>query len=326
MPCRSRLHQSSCVHNRNLLLYIRAEWLSSQDAGIEISLVLGIVIRLAMRMGIHRDSSVHFDITPFQGEMRRRIWSTLHEIDILYSFQLSLPTTIPQSDSDYAFPPNLPDDFREDTTELPPPRESTEATAVSYTVTKYRFTLLLGYIVTLAESRNINSNDILKYENALHEARRMMPPHLRISTAEATATVNMFLTKQRIGIDRIYQLAQCILHRKFLLYARADSNCMQHRRPCIDAAMTLLSCRAIIYLECNSTYPQSIEKRHSSTLSTQDFFVAGLAVALDLHYGYKSESMTASSNDTCLWGYDRRAEMITALEMSNQFWRICKDY
>ena len=54
---------------------IGAEWLSSQDVGIEISLVLGIAIRLAMRIGIHRDSSVHPDSLPFQGEMRRRIWA-----------------------------------------------------------------------------------------------------------------------------------------------------------------------------------------------------------------------------------------------------------
>lgn len=51
-----------------------------------------------------------------------------------------------------------------------------------------------------------------------------------------------------------------------------------------------------------------------------------MAVALDLHYGYISDPMTASSNDIDLWGYDRRAEMITALETSNQFLRICKDY
>jgi hypothetical protein len=257
-----------------LLLYIGAELLSVQDASIEISLVLGMTIRLAMRMGIHRDSSAFPDIKPFQGEMRRRVCSTLHEMDILYSFQLSLPTTIRQSDWDCGFPLNIyDDDLREDATELPPPRALTEATAVSYTITKYRFTLLLGEIITVAESRNnISPDDVLKYENALREARRMMPPHLRIPNAEATTTtVNIFLSKQRIGIGRIYQLAQCILHYKFLLHARHDSSCMRHRRFCIDAAMALLNYQATLYLDLNSTYPQNIEKRHLSTFSTHDF-------------------------------------------------------
>jgi hypothetical protein len=89
---------------------------------------------------------------------------------------------------------------------------------------------------------------------------------------------------------------------------------MWHRRFCIDAVMVLLNHQATIYLECNSTYPQNIDKRHLSILSTNDFFVAGMAVALDLHYGYTSDPMTLRSSDIDLWGYGRRAEMITALE------------
>src|SRR5208282_6903189 len=69
----------------------------------------------------------------------------------------------------------------------------------------------------------------------------------------------------------------------------------------------------------------NIKKRHLSTLSTHNFFAAGMAIALDLHYGFKYEPLTASSNDISLWGYDRRAEMIAALETFNQFWRICKN-
>lgn len=311
-----------------LLLYTGSEWLSSQDASIEISLVLGMTVRLAMRMGIHRDLNAHPKITPFQGEMRRRTWAAVHNMDILYSFQLSLPTTIRQGDYDCGFPWNISDDdFGEDIAELPPPKSPTEATEVSYMITKYRSTLLLGEILTLSESQNsISPGDILKYENALQEARQMTPLHLQIAAAGSTTNVGMYLIKQRISIDRIYQLAQCILHRKFLQRARHDVNCTRHRRFCIDAAMVLLNHQATMYLECNATYPQNIEKRHLSTLSTHDFFVAGMAIALDLHYGYECDPATASSDDVSLWGYDRRAEMIMAFETSIQFWRICKDY
>jgi hypothetical protein len=121
-----------------LALYIGAEWLSSRDAGIEVSLVLGISIRLAMRMGVHRDSKGHRGITPFQGEMRQRLWAVLHEMDILYSFQLALPNTIRRSDYDAALSRNIYDnDFGDDSTDLPPPRAPTEATEISYTITKY---------------------------------------------------------------------------------------------------------------------------------------------------------------------------------------------
>ena len=56
-----------------LILYAQTEWVTSQDATIEISVVIGMTIRLAMRMGIHRDSRSHPEITAFQGEMRRHL-------------------------------------------------------------------------------------------------------------------------------------------------------------------------------------------------------------------------------------------------------------
>lgn len=47
-----------------------------------------------------------------------------------------------------------------------------------------------------------------------------------------------------------------------------------------------------------------------------------MAVALDLHFGleYKSEAF-----DITIWGCDKRQEMISLLENSNEYWRIAKD-
>jgi hypothetical protein len=50
-----------------------------------------------------------------------------------------------------------------------------------------------------------------------------------------------------------------------------------------------------------------------------------MVVALDLHYGFEAEPYTPSSSDVALWGYDRRDEMITALEISTEFSRISKN-
>lgn len=50
-----------------------------------------------------------------------------------------------------------------------------------------------------------------------------------------------------------------------------------------------------------------------------------MAIALDLHYGFKYEPLSGRLNDIRMWGYDRRPKMITALETSNKFWRICRD-
>lgn len=61
-----------------LILHIYADWTGSRN-GVEVSLLLGITARLAMSMGMHRDSmdQERHGIKPFQGEMRRRVWGEL---------------------------------------------------------------------------------------------------------------------------------------------------------------------------------------------------------------------------------------------------------
>ena len=66
-----------------LLFYVQAEWMGSQDVTIDLSVVIGMVVRLAMRMGIHRDSKVHAGLTAFQREMRRRVWAQIRVKDTL---------------------------------------------------------------------------------------------------------------------------------------------------------------------------------------------------------------------------------------------------
>lgn len=75
-----------------LLLYAAA--LRSNDAFVNVWLMIGLVIRLSLRMGYHRDPSSYPQITPFDGEMRRRTWAIISMIDVLISFQLGLPSMV----------------------------------------------------------------------------------------------------------------------------------------------------------------------------------------------------------------------------------------
>ncbi|GME36962.1 hypothetical protein GTA08_BOTSDO09946 [Neofusicoccum parvum] len=58
-----------------VMLYAAAEYLSGTGGGgspTDVWHIFGTVIRIALRMGYHRDPS-HYGISPFHGEMRRRI-------------------------------------------------------------------------------------------------------------------------------------------------------------------------------------------------------------------------------------------------------------
>lgn len=301
--------------------------MSSQDGNVEVSLLLGIAIRLAMTMGMHRDSSAYDDVKPFQGEMRRRVWATLRVMDIVCSFQLSLPATIHPDDSRCSLPRNIFDhELQEDMAELPPPRPLLDATEISYTIVKTRLALELGRVLTFVESENNSSLEMIsKYERSLEEVKRTIPRHLGVPSSQDLATAPAELYRQGIDLDRLYQVSQCILHRQSLSQARQDPTRLEKRGLCIDAAMALLAHQATLHLDVTIPYPQNIRKRHMYTLTSHDFFTASMAVALDLHYGFESEPLTPSPSDVSLWGRDRRNEMIVALETASEFCRLSKD-
>lgn len=312
-----------------LMLYVEVEWMTAQDTGMEGYLVLGVTIRLAMRMGIHRNANDHKRLSPFLGEMRSRLWAVILRTDLLYSFKLSFPTTICRCDYTCAIPRNISDaDFNDNSTELPTSEALEEATEASYTIVKGRLILVLGDIIELIGSRTkIRREDLQKHDAALLEARELIPRYLRVQpfTPTASDTATAKLQRSRIDIDCVYHLGRCLLYRKFVPQARRYPAAIGYRDNCIDAAMTLLGHQEALALDYGATYPRNVKKRHFHRLTTQDFFLAAIIVALDLYAEVQHGVGGQISSEASLWGSNRKSDMFNALETAIGFWRLGKD-
>ncbi|TQV94734.1 Zn2Cys6 transcription factor [Cordyceps javanica] len=83
---------------------------------------LGYIVRNAMSMGLHRDpSELGPRMTVFQGELRRRLWFTILDIDVHMSIALNMPTSVREGDFTCRPPRNLDDvELFEGLRELPP--------------------------------------------------------------------------------------------------------------------------------------------------------------------------------------------------------------
>ncbi|KAK4204715.1 hypothetical protein QBC40DRAFT_272259 [Triangularia verruculosa] len=95
----------------------------------------GAMTQDAISVGLHREPShMRSDkITPFQQEMRRRIWATIQSYDLQASFDHGLPSILSSLHYDVNPPHNIHDDeFDEDTKELPPSKPPTTYTYSSY--------------------------------------------------------------------------------------------------------------------------------------------------------------------------------------------------
>lgn len=90
-----------------LLLYTGA-W-RIKAAALDVWLLLGVAIRLALSMGYHREASHYGTLSPYACEMRRRVYGVLYLADALSSFQLGLPAMLRSVQSDTGLPQNLLD-------------------------------------------------------------------------------------------------------------------------------------------------------------------------------------------------------------------------
>ncbi|OAQ80320.1 Zn2Cys6 transcription factor [Purpureocillium lilacinum] len=91
---------------------------------------LGFVVRLAMTMGLHRDPSEWEPRMPvFLGELRRRLWFTIVDMDLHMSLACNLPCLVRDGDFSCRPPRNLNDsELFLDMKELPPTKPIDQVT------------------------------------------------------------------------------------------------------------------------------------------------------------------------------------------------------
>jgi hypothetical protein len=71
---------------------------------------LGIALRSALRMGLHRQLS-HTIITPIKDETRRRVFHAIWQMDVYLSTILGLPLLLQDRDVDQAMPTEVDDEY-----------------------------------------------------------------------------------------------------------------------------------------------------------------------------------------------------------------------
>ena len=310
-----------------LVLHLQGESARSRDTEVGVWVLAGMIVHLAMRMGYHRDPKYYPNITPFQGEIRRRVWTFIRQSDLLYSFQIGLPSMIRIGDCDVETPRNLFDDeIDEDIKVLPPSRPAIEVTPVSFMIAKASITSAFAKVIeNLSSSSTCAYDDIMALDHNLRDARAAFPPHLRLRSIEESSMDPGPIVMQRFNLSILYHKGQCVLHRKFLARAREDNRYAHSRRRCVDSSMDLLRHQETLHYESLPGRRLHGMKVFISSLTAHDFLLAAMIVCLDLWYGAEAEGGGRSSGDLYTWGLERRADMIQALEISHSIWVETRD-
>ncbi len=269
-----------------LLLYFGTEYLRQNDANLGTSVLMSAIVRLAMHMGYHRDRKHFKDISIFEGEMRRRLWTLLAEVDELVSFQFGLPPNIQPQYFDTEPPRNLFDeDFDESTTELPPSRPESERTPTLYVRVKARIITIFGEILATTNSREVKPYEhVLVLDKRLESAHNSFPPSLGMRSFSQSIIDPIELIMLRYSLELLYQKARCVLHRKFLGVARINNRYAYSRWTCIDAATKTLQHQYDIHVEIQPGGRLAKDRWFVSSLSIHDFLLADMVLCLELSY------------------------------------------
>ena len=296
-----------------LVLHLYSNALGLVDSNVNLWFLMGIIIRLAMRMGYHRDSRSHSRISPFEGEMRRRVWAIIYQLDVLLSFQLGLPSMIPAEHCDAEPPSNLNfSDFFPNTAVLPPPRPLSDHTSILYFILKGKIMGVFGKIVAHTQSLSsppLETTIILDME--MREAYNNLPSDFKMMPVSHSFMVTTSTIMKRCSIELLYLKGIIVLHRRFLNRDTSDMKYAKFRRACLDAAMDILSRQADLHQASQPGGQLCDDRWMVSSLMVYDFLLAAMVVCLELSVHMRTTTTPRNAEF---------ARQFEALQTSHMIW------
>ncbi|CAI6337991.1 unnamed protein product [Periconia digitata] len=329
-----------------MVLYFMSEYLRSRDVQFGQWLRVGMIVRTAFRMGYHREPSRFPNISPFQAEMRRRLWTIILQVDLMSSVAVGLPIMVSHSLPDVREPRNLEeDDMYEEMTELPPSRPDTDKSIMRKTVFSYYIVInplycvarnrLLRVLAKIQDHTNASEQhgyrEALELDANLRTVFESIPPALRCYQVR-NFDVESDIAMRQLYIGITYLKSLMMIHRPFLLLGREDSRYEYSRMMCLDAALEILDFQTLLEFESRTDF-----KRWSanwkiwtaswrlSSLVNQDFLLATAVLLLDLNKDvvkplpYPDAKLPRMRMER---GQPSRSEVVGALIKANFVWNL----
>lgn len=295
----------------------------SLDASIGNWFLLGVVIRIAMRMGLHRDPSHWPNIRPLQAELRRRWWITLYQMDFFTSTQVGLPRIIKDSQCDTRPPAHL---FEEDLglehNQLPPERPPDQPTALLFIIERHAIIKVAAEIYDTTEAGPPSAATIAVLDDKIQRVVESMPSWLKYKPPEASIAENPVRILQQIFVDILVNKAIYLLHRRSFVKGSSAEDSARSNEICIHAALAILAHQRRMSEE---TQPGglmfSVRWKVSSSLN-HEFLQATMMLCFALS---RSDEGDAGADGGGRGALLRRDDIVEALTHAQSHWNEIED-
>ncbi|KAI5459045.1 fungal-specific transcription factor domain-containing protein [Mariannaea sp. PMI_226] len=298
-----------------LMLHFAVDQNVNIDTYIGNWVLNGVVVRIAMRMGLHRDPSHWPSIRPLQAEMRRRAWIALYQMDFFTSTQVGLPRIIKDSQCDTQLPTNLfDDDISIDDDKFPPGRPLTDYTPLSHIIQRNAIIKIAAEIYDATEATASSQILIETLGAKLQSTIDAIPAYFRYSSLENSIVGNPVIIMQRIFLDILIHKAVYLLHRQSFIKPPVGCESSVSNELCIKAALAILEHQRRVSEE---TQPggllYGIRWKVASSLN-HEFLQATVMLCFLLNRDYDRHT-TAPVQEL-----HRRAEIVEALVLAKVQW------
>lgn len=270
--------EAMLIHNYGL--YLRAK-----ESDVKLWFLMGNLIRLVISKGYHRDPLrlSNSATSPFDSEMRRRIWICIFQADTLMSFQMGLPSMIPSEYCDTDLPRNLTySDFQENTTIIPVSRPFSDYTPISYAIVKTTVMAMFKRVVSHTRSLTPPPYDkTLSLDEETRSVYDQVPSNFKYKTLRDSIFESSGIIMNRATVELLHLKSIIVLHRQYVTNSQ-DHRYHFSRGACVQAARCILERQAELF-EATKPNGQLHEERFMiSSLVTHDFILAAMVVCLDL--------------------------------------------
>ncbi|VUC21575.1 unnamed protein product [Clonostachys rosea] len=298
-----------------MLLHLEAEFVLSRSTPIRCYLLSSTCIRLMLRLGLHRDPCHMPNISPFSGEMRRRMWHFGLQIEMLVSFQMGLPNMANGVESDTKLPRNIDDqDLKENLEELPPSRPDSETAPLTYFIWKTTIGQIFRSVARKTNSPEpMSDTEVMRIDRKLEDVWQQVPSFLKVRPLEESITDDPLLVMERFSLASVHHKSQCVLHRNYLLKKGSGNAYSYSRSVCLRAALGLLECQKMHF---EATRPGAMLVQFAWFLRPilmGDFLLASMIVYISLQLPSSTDTSKGKSLD--------KPELYRIFEESVSIWR-----
>ena len=246
----------------------------------------GSLVRSAMLAGLHRDPSETTRISPFQSELRRRLWYTIVEMDLQTSLTQGMPTMVCTTDFTTRCPASIDDvDLHPDLIDLP------ESQSLEQWTDSLPHALLAQWLPDRLTGARLLSNMIrgINYEEALGHARNLdeklrdLPSPLKFDHNLDDDNHKVSRVQARIQFDLHIRRSILNLCGPFVQANSAVSHFTEARRLFIQSATTI-SCYQDVFDPEFSDFTINTIKNWDlfHVCAKHDLMHAGLGICLEI--------------------------------------------